>query len=181
MLRAPPLLSILGYVGFALGMVRAYGEDAIFAPTCYYIPFGVECPPARTLWLFLAALWTTAAVVLAALMELGFMRSRDGRGTGIPGPALLAFGLVVTALGVFWAWSFNEGGYGRVSQGVESALFFTYVTCALFLFGIVFLNGTPRRRPGRGWTIGLAAANELVSLVLGYMMVDAILNPPAFA
>lgn len=181
MFRALPLLPVLGYVGMALVMFTAYEQDASFTPSCYTVFGGVECPPARGLWLSLAALWSISAVALAILSLLELVVSRRGRGVPMPGSGLLASGVFVSGLGIVWFWAAQQAGWGRVPYSLAYALFFTYVTSSLFLFGLTFLGGVPRRGPYRGWSLGLATGNLLVGLLLGYLFADAVLHPPVFA
>lgn len=181
LLQTLPLLPVLAYGGLALVMVTAYEEDAFFGPSCYAVYLGVRCPPARTLWLSLAALWSLCAVTLAVLVVIEFGLNRRGRSIEMPGAALLASGVFVSGLGLLWFWAAREVGWGRVPYALAYALLFAYVTCALFLFGLTFLRGVPRRGRFRGWTVGLATANELVGLVLGFLWADAILHPIVFA
>ncbi len=176
--RALPLLSILAYLGLALVTVAEYEADAFFAPFCYGVPGGVACAPMRSLWLSLATLWSSSAVTLAGFFVIGFAVDRRGRDTETPERALLAYGVFVSSLGILWFWVSQAAPWGRAPYSLAYALLFTYVTGALFLFGLVFLGGGSGRGRSRGWTVGLAAINEFAGLVLGSLLAFSILFPP---
>ena len=181
LLRTLPLVPIVGFVGFAFVLVFAYRTDAIWAPSCFSVVMGVECPSMRMLWLSLAVAWTTSALVLAVFMVLKLRRSPERRGVRTSGLTLLISGLAVTILGGIQFWVATNSGFGRLPASLGTDLLFAYITSSLFLFGVAFLDYEPRRGPIRAWATVLALVNGLCGLALGSVAVLGILNPPVFA
>ena len=166
-IRRLPLVSLTSFAVLSLGLVWIYESSLAWYPACFTPGIGIVCVSVSPIWLPLAALWGSSAVAVAALMGAQKALARRGRTLGTPSGFLLAFGAIVSVLGLVWLSTAPWAGPIGSGGGAEFALHVGYVTAALFLFAVTFVDFDPDKLPSRNGLAILALVNVALALTTG--------------
>ncbi len=164
-----PVVSVVAFASLALVVFRAYESAVALDQWCLRPGIEVPCIGVSPLWPILAGTWAISAVAVAVLVGVESHLARQGRTIGTPNAVLLAFGFLVSLLGVAWLSAAPWAGSGSMSVNPEFGLHIAYVTSALLFFAVTFVDFDDDRLPSRGRAAVLAVVNAGFALTAGVL------------
>lgn len=177
-LRLLPMVSALAFVFLALAAGSAYEREARWLTYCDHLGIGAACLSRMVLLQTLVALWLTAAAAVCVLMAMETLLIRRSRGLEVPPMALLVYGIFLIAFGIAGFFAGQEAGYGRLPHATADAFLYAYLTGALFLFALAFLDYRPRGDAVSKSAVVVATAHGIIGTILAVAYASALLYPP---
>ena len=158
-----------------------YEREMSLLPFCHDTALGANCLARTQLLASLAGLWALSAVGVLVLMAIEIAVSNWSRGLHVPPRALLAYALFLVGLGVAGLIATQPAGYGQIPRGIVDALVYTYLTGALFLFALTFLDYRPHADSLSRSVLVVGVIHGIIGMTMAVVFAFFTVFPPIIA